>query len=83
MKSDSSAHGSPWPVLRFGDLDAPCAFNATFDALIRWTFVRVCRQRSVHFVATTRWNLEPVMKANPGDLQHTVDILDITVNIRH
>ena len=70
-------------VLLFGELNVPCAFNASFDALIRWTFVRVCRQGAVHFVPTARRDPEFVMKANPGDLQHTVDILDITVNIRH
>jgi hypothetical protein len=67
----------------FRDLNVPCAFNATFDALIRWTLLRVRRQRSVKFVATALWNRESVMKANPGNLQYTIDVLDVTFNIRH
>lgn len=65
------------------DLNVPSAFNAAFDALIRWTFLRVHRQRSIHFIATALRNLESVVKMNPGDLQHTVDLLNIAFYIRH
>ena len=76
-------HGLSRPALLFCDLNIPSAFNATLDALVRWTLFRVRLQRSVQFVATALWNRESVMKANPGNFQYTIDVLDVTFNIRH
>ena len=70
-------------ALLFCDLNIPSAVNATFDALIGWTLFRVCLERSVHLVAAPLGDRESVMKANPGNLQHTIDVLDVTFNIRH
>lgn len=71
------------PSLFRRGFNVPSAFNASFDALIRWALVRVSRQHSIHFIATSRGNLESVVKTNAGDPQHTVDLFDIAFYIRH
>lgn len=63
--------------------NVPSALNATFDALISGALVGIRRQRSIHFLATPLRNLESVMKTNAGNLQHTVDLLNIAFDIRH
>ena len=70
-------------ILGFRRLNIPSAFNATFDALVRWTLFRIRRQRSIQFVATALRNRESVTKANPGNLQYTIDVLNVTFDIRH
>jgi len=79
---DSSVQESSRPRLLFRDLYVPSTFNAAFDTLIRWTLLRVRCQRSVHFMATALGNIESIAKMNPGDLQHTVDLLNIAFYVR-